>query len=62
MIICSRLIKKSSSLTIDINIESKQELLGIWVAENKCAISWLSVLTVLKNRGAGHRVSTDFSA
>ncbi|HEM6734929.1 TPA: transposase [Citrobacter amalonaticus] len=54
MIVCSRLIKKSSSLTIDINIESKQELLGIWVAENKCAISWLSVLTVLKNRGAGH--------
>ncbi|MGD9486672.1 MAG: IS256 family transposase [Calditrichaceae bacterium] len=36
---------------LGIDIEGHKELLGMWIAHNKGAKFWLSVLTELKNRG-----------
>ncbi|EBG2395671.1 IS256 family transposase [Salmonella enterica subsp. enterica] len=44
-------INKAVFLALGINTEGQKELLGMWLAENKGAKFWLSVLTELKNRG-----------
>jgi putative transposase len=44
-------INKAVFLALGINTEGQKELLGMWLAENEGAKFWLSVLTVLKNRG-----------
>ncbi|WP_034900397.1 IS256 family transposase, partial [Paraglaciecola psychrophila] len=46
-----RVINKSIFLALGINIEGHKELMGMWVAENEGAKSWLSVLTELQHRG-----------
>lgn len=45
-------INKVVFLALGINTEGQKELLGMWLAENDGAKSWLSVLTELKNRDA----------
>ena len=37
--------------TLGINLAGNKELLGLYLAENKGARFWLSILTELKNRG-----------
>lgn len=44
-------INKAVFLAPGINTEGQKELLGMWLAENKGAKFWLSILTELKNRG-----------
>jgi transposase-like protein len=38
-------------LAIGVNLEGRNETLGLWSAENEGAKFWLSVLTELQNRG-----------
>ena len=46
-----RVINKSIYLALGVNMEGKNELLGLWMSDNEGAKFWLSVLTELKNRG-----------
>lgn len=46
-----QIINKAIYLALDVNLEGKKELLGMWVSENEGAKFWLGVLTELQNRG-----------
>jgi putative transposase len=44
---------KAVYIAIGVNIEGKEELLGIWVGKNEGSKFWMQVITELKNRGIG---------
>ena len=46
-----RIVKKAVYIAIDINLDGRKDVLGMWVGENESAKFWLSVLNGLKNRG-----------
>ncbi|OIQ55873.1 transposase, mutator family [Moorella thermoacetica] len=46
-----QVLKKAVYVVIGINLESKKDVLGIWIVETESARFWLSVLSDLKNRG-----------
>ena len=48
-----RVIKKSLSLAVGVNLDRQKELLGRWIAECRLAGAkfWLAILTELNNRG-----------
>ncbi len=46
-----RYVSKAIYTILDVNIEGKKELLGLYVSDTECAHHWLSVLTDLNNRG-----------
>jgi putative transposase len=46
-----KIIKKCFYTVLGVNIEGKQDVLGLWIADNEGASFWLSVLNELKNRG-----------
>jgi transposase-like protein len=46
-----QVVNKSVHVVLGVNLKGEKEVLGLWVAENKGAKFWLSVLTELKNRG-----------
>ncbi|MFQ3198123.1 MAG: putative transposase [Paraglaciecola sp.] len=46
-----QVINKSIFLALGINAEGQKELMGMCIAENEGAKSWLNVLTELQNRG-----------
>jgi len=46
-----RVIKKSISLVLGVDMEGQKELLGMWIAQTEGAKFWFSVFTELQNRG-----------
>ena len=44
-------VKKAVYIAIDINLEGRKEVLGMWLGENESAKFWLSVMNEMKNRG-----------
>lgn len=47
----SKIVKKCFYTALGLTIEGKQDVLGLWIADNEGASFWLSVLTDLKKRG-----------
>jgi putative transposase len=47
----SKVISKACYSALAVNVEGKNEMLGIWIAEGEGAHFWLKVLTDLKARG-----------
>lgn len=43
--------KKAAYMAVGIDLDSKKDVLGIWIGENESAKFWLSVLNELRNRG-----------
>lgn len=46
-----RVIKKAVYLCLGIDLEGKQDVLGMWIAENEGAKFWMNVCSELKGRG-----------
>lgn len=46
-----RIVKKAVYIALEINMDGKKEVLGMYVGENESAKYWLSILNGLKNRG-----------
>jgi putative transposase len=46
-----RVINKSASLAIGINLEGFKDVLGIWIEQTEGAKFWLRIMTEIKNRG-----------
>lgn len=46
-----RVLKKVVYLCLGINLEGKQDVLGMWIAENEGAKFWMNVCSELKSRG-----------
>jgi len=46
-----QIVKKAVYIAIDINLDGKKDVLGMWVGENESAKFWATVLNGLRNRG-----------
>lgn len=46
-----KVISKAAMLIIGINMEGKQDLLGIYIVENESASAWSTIMTDLQSRG-----------
>ena len=46
-----QIVKKAVYLALDINLDGRKDVLGMWVGENESAKYWATVLNGLKNRG-----------
>ena len=46
-----QIIKKAVYIAIGVNMDSRKDVLGMWVGENESAKFWASVLNSLRNRG-----------
>ena len=44
-------MKKAVYIAIGVNLDSRKDILGMWVGENESAKFWATVLNDLKNRG-----------
>lgn len=47
----NKIVKKCFYTVLGVTIGGKQEVLGLWIADNEGASFWLSVLTEIKQRG-----------
>ncbi|ABE04995.1 Transposase and inactivated derivative [Rickettsia bellii RML369-C] len=46
-----RIINKSVYVALDIDLQGKKDILGLWISENEGAKFWLANFTEMKNRG-----------
>ena len=46
-----QIVKKAVYIALGINLDSRKDVLGMWVGENESAKYWATVLNGLKNRG-----------
>ena len=46
-----QIMKKAVYIAIGVNLDSRKDVLGMWVGENESAKFWATVLNGLKNRG-----------
>lgn len=44
-------ITKAVYVVLEIQMDGRKDILGVWIGENECAKFWLSVMNDLKNRG-----------
>ena len=46
-----QIVKKAVYIAIEINLDGKKDVLGMWVGENESAKFWATILNGLRNRG-----------
>ncbi len=46
----NRIVKKAAYVVLEVTLEERKEILGIYIGENETSKFWLSVMTDLKNR------------
>lgn len=47
----SKVVNKTVYIALDLRLDGKREVLGLWLGKNESASFWMSVLTDLKTRG-----------